>query len=48
LKVTPTGVNTLRTGIIWPVVGCVASVRVASLKACWTSIVSPVSTNLYT
>jgi len=46
LKVTPTGVNTLRTAITLPVSGCSASVSESSLKACWTSIVSPVSMNL--
>jgi hypothetical protein len=46
LNVTPTGVNTLRTGITAPVVGCVASVSGESSKDCCTSIVSPVSTNL--
>jgi len=48
LKVTPTGVNTLRTAMMLPVPGCTASVSVASLNDCWTSMVSPVSTNLYT
>ena len=31
-----------------PVTGCVVSVSVGSSNDCWTSIVSPVSTNLYT
>jgi hypothetical protein len=48
LKVTPTGVNTFFTGIVAPVDGWTASVSDASVKACWTSIVSPVSMNLYT
>ena len=48
LNVTPTGVNTFLTGRTSPVSGWVNSVRVASVKACWTSMVSPVSTNLYT
>jgi hypothetical protein len=46
LKVTPTGWNTFFTGMTAPVPGCVASVSVSSLNDCWTSIVSPVSTNL--
>jgi hypothetical protein len=46
LNVTPTGVNTFLTGRTRPVSGCSYSVRVASWKPCWTSIVSPVSTNL--
>ena len=48
LKVTPTGWNTFLTDIISPESGCAYSVRVSSVNACWTSIVSPVSTNLYT
>src|SRR4029078_5711725 len=48
LKVTPTGVKTFLTGRTSPDSGCATSVRVASVNACWTSIVSPVSTNLYT
>jgi hypothetical protein len=48
LNVTPTGVNTFLTGIVSPVSGCSASVRASSENDCWTSIVSPVSTNLYT
>ena len=46
LKVTPTGVKTFLTGRTSPDSGCATSVRVASVNACWTSIVSPVSTNL--
>jgi len=46
LKVTPTGVNTFLTAIIAPVVGWAASVRASSVNDCWTSMVSPVSTNL--
>ncbi|MEO1057903.1 MAG: hypothetical protein AAFY28_13410 [Actinomycetota bacterium] len=46
LKVTPTGWNTFLTGMVSPVSGCAYSVNVGSLKACWTSIVSPESTNL--
>jgi hypothetical protein len=42
----PTGVNTFLTGRGSPSSGCGASVRVGSSKDCWTSIVSPVSTNL--
>ncbi len=48
LKVTPTGVNTFLTAMTSPVSGWAASVRVGSVNACWISIVSPVSTNLYT
>jgi hypothetical protein len=48
LNVTPTGVNTFFTGMVSPVSGCSASVSASSEKDCWTSIVSPVSTNLYT
>jgi len=44
LNVTPTGVNTFFTAMTSPVAGCVASVSAASEKACWTSMVSPVST----
>jgi hypothetical protein len=44
--VIPTGVNTFFTGRAWPSAGCGASVRVGASKDCWTSIVSPVSTNL--
>jgi hypothetical protein len=39
LKVTPTGVKTFFTA---------SSSPLSSWKPCWTSIVSPVSTNLYT
>jgi hypothetical protein len=46
LNVTPTGVKTLRTGRTLPVSGWAISVRVSSWKPCWTSMVSPVSTNL--
>jgi hypothetical protein len=46
LKVTPTGVNTFLTGITRPESGWAISVRFSSWKPCWTSIVSPVSTNL--
>ena len=48
LNVTPTGVNTFLTGRTSPVSGWAISVRVSSWKPCWTSMVSPVSTNLYT
>jgi hypothetical protein len=44
LNVTPTGVNTFFTAITRPDWGFVASVSASSVKACWTSIVSPVST----
>jgi len=44
LNVTPTGVKTFLTAIVAPVPGCVASVSASSVKACWTSMVSPVST----
>jgi hypothetical protein len=44
LNVTPTGVNTFFTGISSPEPGCLASVSAASENACWTSMVSPVST----
>ncbi len=46
LNVTPTGWNTFLTGRISPEEGWAASVRVSSENDCWTSIVSPVSTNL--
>jgi len=46
LNVTPTGVNTFLTGIMTPVLGCAASVSASSANDCWTSMVSPVSTNL--
>ena len=48
LKVTPTGVKTFLTGNISPESGWAISVRLSSWKPCWTSMVSPVSTNLYT
>ena len=48
LKVTPTGWNTFLTAIMRPVSGCLYLVRVLSAKDCWTSMVSPESTNLYT
>jgi hypothetical protein len=48
LKVTPTGWKTFFTAITAPVVGWTASVRASSVNACCTSMVSPVSTNLYT
>jgi hypothetical protein len=48
LKVTPTGVNTFFTGMTSPESGWAISVRFSSWKPCWTSMVSPVSTNLYT
>jgi len=48
LKVTPTGVNTFLTGSTSPESGWAISVRLSSWKPCWTSMVSPVSTNLYT
>lgn len=40
------GVNTFFTAIVWPDAGCTASVSASSEKDCWTSMVSPVSTNL--
>jgi hypothetical protein len=46
LNVTPTGVKTFFTAMRAPVPGWTASVRASSVKACWTSMVSPVSTNL--
>jgi hypothetical protein len=46
LNVTPTGVKTFLTGIISPESGWATSVRFSSWNPCWTSIVSPVSTNL--
>ena len=46
LKVTPTGVKTFFTGRISPLSGWAISVRLSSWKPCWTSMVSPVSTNL--
>lgn len=46
LKVTPTGWKTFLTAIWRPVSGCLILVSVSSVKACWTSMVSPVLTNL--
>lgn len=46
LKVTPTGWKTFFTESTSPDSGWVYSVRVSSVNACWTSMVSPVSTNL--
>ena len=46
LKVTPTGWNTFLTGRTSPDSGWVYSVSESSVNACWTSMVSPVSTNL--
>jgi hypothetical protein len=46
LNVTPTGWNTFLTGMTRPDDGWAASVRVSSVNDCWTSIVSPESTNL--
>jgi len=46
LKLTPTGWKTFFTGIIKPDSGCANSDSVSSLNDCWTSTVSPVSTNL--
>jgi hypothetical protein len=46
LKLTPTGWKTFLTGITSPDSGCVNSESVSSLNDCWTSTVSPVSTNL--
>lgn len=48
LNVTPTGWNTFLTGIISPESGWAISVSESSVNDCWTSIVSSVSTNLYT
>jgi hypothetical protein len=48
LNVTPTGKKTFLTGIVSPVVGWTASVRLSSENDCCTSMVSPVSMNLYT
>jgi len=48
LKVTPTGWKTFLTAMVSPESGCTASVSVSSENDCWTSIVSPVSMNLYT
>jgi hypothetical protein len=46
LKVTPTGWNTFFTGRTSPDPGWAYSVRESSVNACWTSMVSQVSTNL--
>ena len=46
LNVTPTGVKTFFTGRTSPLSGWAISVRFSSWKPCWTSMVSPVSTNL--
>ncbi len=46
LNVTPTGWNTFFTGSTSPDSGWAYSVSVSSVNACWTSMVSPVSTNL--
>jgi hypothetical protein len=46
LKVTPTGVKTFFTARTSPLSGWAISVRFSSWKPCWTSMVSPVSTNL--
>ncbi len=46
LNVTPTGVKTFLTGRTSPVSGWAISVRLSSWKPCWTSMVSPESTNL--
>ena len=46
LKVTPTGWNTFFTGSMSPVSGWAYCVSESSVNACWTSMVSPVSTNL--
>ena len=48
LNVTPTGWKTFLTAITSPESGCAYSVNESSLKDCWTSMVSPVSVNLYT
>jgi hypothetical protein len=48
LNVTPTGVKTFFTGRTSPLSGWAISVRFSSWNPCWTSMVSPVSTNLYT
>jgi hypothetical protein len=48
LNVTPTGVNTFLTAILRPETGWTAWVNASSSKDCWTSMVSPVLTNLYT
>ena len=46
LKVTPTGWKTFLTAMTSPESGWVSWVSESSVKDCWTSIVSPVSTNL--
>ena len=46
LKLTPTGWKTFFTAMTSPDSGCASSESVSSLNDCWTSIVSPVSTNL--
>ena len=46
LKVMPTGRKTFLTGRMVPSTGWMASVSESSEKACCTSMVSPVSTNL--
>ena len=46
LNVTLTGVKTFFTGRTSPLSGWAISVRFSSWKPCWTSMVSPVSTNL--
>ncbi len=46
LNVTPTGWNTFLTARTSPESGCAYSVSESSVNDCWTSIVSPVSTNL--
>ena len=48
LNVTPTGWNTFLTARVSPESGWTTSVSVSSLNDCWISMVSPVSTNLYT
>ena len=46
LKLTPTGWKTFLTAITSPDSGCANSNSVSSVNDCWTSTVSPVSTNL--
>ena len=46
LKVTPTGWKTFLTGRMSPDSGWAYSLSESSVNACWTSMVSPVSTNL--
>ena len=46
LNVTPTGVKTFFTGSTSPLSGWAISVRFSSWNPCWTSMVSPESTNL--